>query len=578
MSALCTMPAMPPAAPIKLSLPAQGPLLGAKPSVHHVTLFDSDAVVHKDCNGIILAWSEGATKFFGYTAEEMVGRSILCLFPPDRVNEEFALMQLIQEGQDLSYIETTRCHKDGTSMHIALNLTGIWDADKKLVGIRSAVRHIDQGVYNAQQVQDLLAQTQYLQRIVDHADAAMYSVDLRGRIHSWNTAAEVLFGYHDKDIIGQSVHLLQTEEEQKKWHVVLNNMRAAKQVYSMETVRLHKDSSPINVKITFTPIVNTNQEMIGVSTTVRSIEDKVRARITELSLKRQSKYFEAIVNSSDDAIISHDLRGVVQSWNLSAERLFGYTAKEMMGQSIMRICSSEKESEATRLLDQLLNGAAVNHLNTVRKHKYGSEVHVSLSMSTLTDDTDTVVGISIIARDISERIVAEQTIWQHANFDMLTHLPNQRLLTDRAQQLLPECTRRQEKAAVVYMDLDHLKEVNDELGHLAGDALLVEIANRLSSSIRSQDTVARLGGDEFVVLINGFTDADTIDNIVERIQQTLAEPVRLASREIHVTFSAGVSVYPDDGVQWADLMATPTVRCTLPKKQGATECVISRKI
>ena len=114
-------------------------------------------------------------------------------------------------------------------------------------------------------------------------------------------------------------------------------------------------------------------------------------------------------------------------------------------------------------------------------------------MSTLTDDTDAVVGVSTIARDISDRIVAEQTIWQHANFDILTHLPNQRLLTNRAQQVLPECTRRQEKAAVVYIDIDRLKDINDELGHACGDALLVEVAARMSRAIRMQDTIAHLG-------------------------------------------------------------------------------------
>lgn len=531
------------------------------------TLIDASATIRKDTHGIVQEWSDGAAQLFGYTAQEMIGRSVLCLFPADRVNEEVVLMQMIREGRNLSYIETIRCHKDGTSMPVALNLSGVWE-DEKLVAIRSSILHIDQRVYNAQHVQDILAQAQYLQHIVNHADAAIFSCDTRGIVHSWNPAAQELFGYAASNIVGHSVECLHTDEEQKAWLHAMARMHDDKEVYTADSVRRHKNGSIVHVAMTLTPIVNEDQELIGVNAMMRSIEDKIRARITELTLKRQSKYFEAIVNSSDDAIISNDLHGIVQSWNVSAERLFGYTAKEMIGQSIMTIVGHDKEIEEKRLLDQLIAGTPVTQLNTVRRRKDGTDIHVSISMSTLTDDTDAVVGVSTIARDISERIVAEQTIWQHANFDILTHLPNQRLLTNRAQQVLPECTRRQEKAAVVYIDIDRLKDINDELGHACGDALLVEVASRLSRSIRMQDTVAHLGGDEFVVLINGFTDSNTIDHVVERIQRTLDEPIRVASRNINVSVSAGVSVYPDDGLQWVDLMGHADSALYEAKKAG----------
>ena len=548
-------------------LRAQGAHARPLQAEQETTRINASATMRKDTNGIVQEWSDGAAQLFGYSAQEMIGRSVLCLFPADRVNEEVVLMQMIQEGQDLSYIETILCHKDGTSLPVALNLSGIWE-DSKLVAISSSILHIDQRVYNAQHVQDVLAQAQYLQNIVDHADAAIFSLDTRGIVHSWNPAAQSLFGYAFSDIVGHSVDRLHPLDEHENWLRVMRNMNDDKQVHAADAVRLHKDGTLVHVAMTLTPIVNEAQELIGVNAMMRSIEDKIRARITELTLKRQSKYFEAIVNSSDDAIISNDLHGIVQSWNVSAERLFGYTAKEMIGQSIMTIVGHDKEIEEKRLLDQLIAGTPVTQLNTVRRRKNGTDIHVSISMSTLTDDTDAVVGVSTIARDISDRIVAEQTIWQHANFDILTHLPNQRLLTNRAQQVLPECTRRQEKAAVVYIDIDHLKDINDELGHACGDALLVEVAARMSRAIRMQDTIAHLGGDEFVVLINGFADSNTIDQVVERIQRTLDEPVRVASRNINVSISAGVSVFPDDGLQWVDLMGHADSALYEAKKAG----------
>lgn len=531
-------------------------------------VFNFDAIIQKDCNGIVQQWDAGAEHLFGYTAEEMVGRSILCLFPPDRVNEEVALMQLIQEGQELSYIETSRCHKNGNNMRVALRLSGIWDAEKNLTGIRSAIHRIDPRVHNAQHVQDLPAQEQYLQRITNHADAAIFSVDASGVVYSWNPAAENLFGYRATEIIGNSVQCLHPLEEQHDWHALMSRMHLKKSVHTLETQRLQKDGTLVHVTATLTPIVNENQELIGVSTMMRSINKKIRARITELALKRQSKYFETIVNGSVDAIISNDLQGIVQSWNASAERLFGYSAKEMIGQSILLIMGPEKEIEEQRLLDQLLSGSPVVQLSTTRKRKDGTELYVSVSMFPLTDDKDTVIGVSTIARDISDRMEAEQTIWQHANFDPLTNLPNHRLLADRASQVLHECTRRQERAALVYLNLDHLKEINDEFGHAVGDALLVEVAKRISTSIRMQDTAARISGDDFVVLINGFTDITTIDNVVERIQRVLDEPVRVADRDMTVTFSAGVSLYPDDALVWGDLMNHADSALYAAKKDG----------
>ena len=531
-------------------------------------VFNFDAIIQKDCNGIVQQWDAGAENLFGYTAEEMVGRSILCLFPPDRVNEEVALMQLIQEGQELSYIETSRCHKNGEKMHVALRLSGIWDADKKLTGIRSAVHRIDPRVHNAQHVQDLPAQEQYLQRITNNADAAIFSVDEKGVVYSWNPAAESLLGYQAAEIIGNSVQCLHPLEEQHDWHALMSRMHLKKSVQTLETQRLQKDGTLVHVTATLTPIVNEKQDLIGVNTMMRSINKKIRARITELALKRQSKYFEAIVNGSNDAIISNDLQGIVQSWNASAERLFGYSAEEMIGQSILLIMSPEREIEEQRQLDQLFSGSPVMQFSTTRKRKDGTELCVSVSMSSLTDDTNTVIGVSTIARDISDRMEAEQTIWQHANFDPLTKLPNHRLLADRASQVLHECTRRQEKAALVYINLDHLKEINEEFGHAAGDALLVEVAKRISASIRMQDTAARISGDDFVLLINGFTDITTIDNVVERIQRVLDEPVHVASRDMTVTFSAGVSLYPDDALLWGDLMNHADSALYAAKKDG----------
>lgn len=156
--------------------------------------------------------------------------------------------------------------------------------------------------------------------------------------------------------------------------------------------------------------------------------------------------------------------------------------------------------------------------------------------------------------DISKRKAAEALIWQQAFYDMLTGLPNRRMLRDRLEQEIKHCDRDQQLLAVLFIDLDHFKEVNDTLGHDQGDQLLIEAAQRIKSCVRQSDTVARMGGDEFTVVLTELPDANHLEGILQKILRTLAAMYQLGSEQVFVSASIGVTVYPLDAQQIEDLL------------------------
>ena len=217
-----------------------------------------------------------------------------------------------------------------------------------------------------------------------------------------------------------------------------------------------------------------------------------------LSLAEQR--YASIVENSHDAILSKTLDGRIVSWNPAAERIFGWTAQELVGQQVMRILPPDRIGEEQEILARLARGEDIEALETERLRRDGTRVPVAVTISPVRDLSGQIVGASSIVRDISRQKAMEAEIRALAFLDSLTQLPNRRLLRDRLHQTQQVSRRSGAWAALIYLDLDGFKQLNDTHGHELGDLFLVEVARRLKQVVRETDTVARLGGDEFVVL------------------------------------------------------------------------------
>jgi diguanylate cyclase (GGDEF)-like protein/PAS domain S-box-containing protein len=247
----------------------------------------------------------------------------------------------------------------------------------------------------------------------------------------------------------------------------------------------------------------------------------------------------AIVESSRDAIIGVTLDGVIFSWNAGAERLFGYPAGHMIGGGLGRLSPPELADEHRDLLTRIGVGSSIDEFETVLRHRDDYRIAVGLTISPTLDTASTLTGASVIVRDISERKELEEQLTRQAFHDGLTGLANRALFRDRVQHALAAAGRHRTGIAVLFLDLDGFKTVNDSLGHASGDLLLLAAGERLLACVRPSDTVARLGGDEFAVLIDEASE-QVATATAARVLTALDEPVTIEGREVVVSASIGI--------------------------------------
>ena len=247
----------------------------------------------------------------------------------------------------------------------------------------------------------------YLAAVVNSSHDAIITKSLSGIIQTWNTSAERIFGYTAEEAVNQSILLLIPPHLHSEEALILARLRNGELIDHYETVRRRKDGHLIDVALTVSPVRDANGTIIGASKIVRDITQQKQINRTMAEVQG---LLSLIVSSSDDAILSKDLKGTITSWNRGAERMFGYTPEEMIGSSILRIIPSDRHSEETAILSKLRRGERIDHYETVRQKKDGRLLDISITVSPLTDEKGNVIGASKIARDISEQKRAQRAL------------------------------------------------------------------------------------------------------------------------------------------------------------------------
>src|SRR5579871_442452 len=236
--------------------------------------------------------------------------------------------------------------------------------------------------------------------LVDSTDDALYATDLNSTITFWNPAAEHLFGFAHDEAIGQSVGELLRPEDPTEESRILDTITRGERLHDVDTTRGHRDGRRLTVALTVVPLRHGDGRLLGTLRMARDASGRIQA-------DRTARRLAAIVESSDDAIVSKDLNGIVMSWNAAAQKMFGYTSEEMIGQSIRKLIPADRQTEEDDVLARLRRGEKIDHFETVRQRRDGRLVPISLTVSPVLDRDGRVVGASKIARDISFKQSAE---------------------------------------------------------------------------------------------------------------------------------------------------------------------------
>jgi len=271
---------------------------------------------------------------------------------------------------------------------------------------------------------------------------------------------------------------------------------------------------------------------------LKSAEEVLRISHQRLLLHREQTPLAVIEWNTDFEFVY---------WNKAAEQIFGFTKEQVLGRHVTEMILPESAREVVDAVWQdLLAKKGGDRSTNENITKDGRIILCEWYNTPLLDQNGTVIGVSSMVDDITERKRSEELIWKQANFDTLTSLPNRNMFHDRLAQELIKSNRAKLPLALLLIDLDEFKEVNDTLGHDVGDQLLQQAGHRITSCVRESDTVARLGGDEFMIILSELHDRNKVDEIAEKIIARLTEEYHLGDEVIHASGSIGITLYPTD--------------------------------
>ena len=252
-----------------------------------------------------------------------------------------------------------------------------------------------------------------LSAIVETSDDAIISKDLNGTITSWNAGAQRIFGYTEAEALGRHITMLIPKSRLHEEDEIISKLKKGERIDHFETIRLDQSGRPIAISLTISPIKNIHGEIVGASKVARDISEHVQNH-------EKKEILSAIVESSDDAIISKDLEGTIMSWNKGAQKIFGYSEKEAVGNPITMLIPKDKLQEENHIISRISQGEKIDHFETVRMHKSGREIQVSITVSPVKNHKGVIVGASKVARDITLQAESKKALENYSrNLEVL---------------------------------------------------------------------------------------------------------------------------------------------------------------
>jgi diguanylate cyclase (GGDEF)-like protein/PAS domain S-box-containing protein len=305
----------------------------------------------------------------------------------------------------------------------------------------------------------------------------------------------------------------------------------------------------------------------------RDMEQKLLAGEDERKKNEESMKLAALLfQNSGEGMMVTDAEGLILTVNPAFSLLSGYTEKALLGHRGYEITSGRGDMSVFNRIIESVEQTGQWQGELWQQHKDGEDYLVAMHVNTVYDEYGNPFRYVALLSDITEKKASEELIWRQANFDALTGLPNRRMFHEHLRQEMKKTDRSHLPMALIFVDLDHFKEVNDTLGHDKGDLLLKEVAARLSNSVRSTDTVARLGGDEFTVIISELRNAANVVRTAQEILRQMSTPFNLGGgldkHVAHISSSIGITLYPEDGTDAETLINNADQAMYAAKQQG----------
>lgn len=400
-------------------------------------------------------------------------------------------------------------------------------------------------------------------------DHAIFMLGPDGHVASWNAGAERLTGYGEGEIVGHHFSRLYRREDVEQG-IPQRGLEAAAAQGSLQIEGwcVRKDGSLFWVNGVIEPIRDGGGELLGYAKIIRDLTERQQA--AEL-IKTSEVRLQAFMNHSPSPMFIKDLQGRYVHVNERFTQAFGLKREDIISHTDFELFPAELAAQFRANDAKALTTGAGIEVEEIARYGDGRWHTSIVHKFPLLDGNGQITALGGVATDITERKRLEEALKQKntqlsaaieteialredqqrltliATHDALTGVANRTLLQQRAQHAVAVSRRSKRQFALLFIDLDQFKDVNDSFGHAVGDQVLREVATRLSGCLREADTIARQGGDEFVVLLEDIETRDEVEQVAARMQEVLTEPIEIAGGEIYVTGSMGVALYPQDG-------------------------------
>ncbi len=512
--------------------------------------------------GVIEFANSRLSELTGFSLDELIGQGADELLVDPEVRDRLPEQTLLGAGTGSDrYAIPLRTKSDGS---VWVNLTaaplppleGTTGGSVGLVEDITEQRAAEEG---------LRFREEYFRSLMENASDLITIVDLEGQILYQSLSSDSLLGRPAEELLGQDIYQLLHPQDHELLRSALDSALGAGEAAPAVPLRLqHQDGHWCYLESLFTNLVE-NPVVGGVVITSRDITERRRI---EAALKRERAFFQQLFTNSPAGVVVLDHSGKVVDVNRAFSDLFQFEVHEVAGHPLHEFLVPEHLREEADQLSQLVFARQNVVHETVRHRKDGTLVDVSI-LGYPIELSDAHIGAFALYTDISERKNAERKLFHDAFHDPLTGLPNRTLLHERLERDLRRAKRLDDyRFALLFIDLDGFKSINDSLGHAAGDQLLTGVARRLSGCLRPGDTTARLGGDEFTLILEDIKEPIDAVRIAERVLLALSRPFPLGEQEGKISGSIGIAFGSSGHASAEDLMRDADIAMYRAKARG----------
>ena len=416
-------------------------------------------------------------------------------------------------------------------------------------------------------IQWKLAQSEaHLRAVLSTIPYGVQEIDIQGNILFSNAAHDTLFGYAPGELRGRNISMLLADPKEGQaigsYLAYLAEQQPPPEPYFSADRK--QDGSVIQIQVDWNYNFDANGRVVGF---ISIISDITAKRLIEDQLRQAAAVFQ----STSEAVMVTDAEARVSAVNAAFTAITGYAQEEVLGKTPKVLRSGRHDDEFHDDMWRTIKEEGRWRGEIWNRRKNGEVFPVWQAVSTIKDDEGKVSHYVSVFSDISSIKQTQEQLNYLAYHDPLTDLPNRLLFNDRLTHAMERAARAQCQLAVLFIDLDNFKNVNDSLGHPVGDELLIKVASRLRNLSRKDDTVARLSGDEFVIVLENIHDAQDTVVLAQKLIEAFQEPFLVRGHELHVTLSIGVSVYPRDGSNVQTLVRNADAALYRAKEEGRND-------